>query len=151
MPHDKDLHKYDAIINLPHPTSKKHPRMSMLNRAAQFSPFAALTGYDAAVKETARLTDQRVELDDYQKAALDERLQIIQEHLKERPEVSLTYFQPDGRKAGGAYLTITDVVKKIDTYERHIVMMNGSKIPIDELYSIESDELFKKIDTVDLE
>ena len=145
MPHDNDLHKYDAIINLPHPTSKKHPRMSMLNRAAQFSPFAAQTGYDAAVKETARLTDQRVELDEYQKAALDERLQIIQEHLQERPEVSLTYFKPDERKAGGAYLTITNIVKKIDTYERLVVMMDGSKIPIDEIMELNS-ELFKSLD-----
>lgn len=145
MPHDNNLHKYDAIINLPHPTSKKHPRMSMLNRAAQFSPFAALTGYDAAVKETARLTDQRVELDEYQKAALDERLQIIQEHLQERPEISLTYFKPDERKAGGAYLTITNIVKKIDTYERLIVMMDGSKIPIDEIMELNS-ELVKFLD-----
>ena len=145
MPHDNNLHKYDAIINLPHPTSKKHPRMSMLNRAAQFSPFAALTGYDAAVKETARLTDQRVELDEYQKAALDERLQIIQEHLQERPEVSLTYFKPDERKEGGAYLTITNIVKKIDTYERLVVMMDGSKIPIDEIMELNS-ELFKSLD-----
>ena len=145
MPHDNDLHKYDAIINLPHPTSKKHPRMSMLSRAAQFSPFAALTGYDAAVKETARLTDQRVELDEYQKAALDERLQIIQEHLQERLEVSLTYFQPDERKDGGAYLTITGVVKKIDVYECCVVMMDKTTIPIYEIVGIEG-ELFRDID-----
>ena len=119
--------------------------MSMLNRAAQFSPFAALAGYDAAVKETARLTDQRVELDEYQKAALDERLQIIQDHLKERPEISLTYFKPDERKAGGAYLTITGIVKKIDTYDRLVVMMDGSKIPIDEIMELNS-ELFNSLD-----
>lgn len=145
MSHEKDLHKYDAIINLPHHTSTKHPRMSMLNRAAQFSPFAALTGYDAAVKETARLTDQRVELDEYQKAALDVRLQIVQEHLKERPEISLTYFQPDERKAGGAYLTITGAVKKIDAYESCIIMMDRTIIPICEIVGIEG-ELFRDID-----
>ena len=145
MPHDKDLHKYDAIINLPHPTSKKHPRMSMLNRAAQFSPFAALTGYDAAVRETARLTEQRVELDEYQKAALDERLQIIQDHLKERPEVSLIYFKPDERKAGGAYLTITATVKKIDELEKLVIFHNQTKIPIDEILAIEW-ELFRHIE-----
>lgn len=84
-------------------------------------------------------------------AALDERLQIIQEHLKERPKVSLTYFKPDECKAGGAYLTITGIVKKIDTYERLVVMMDDSKIPVDELYSIESAELFKEIDNMDFE
>ena len=129
--------KYDDIINLPHHTSPKRPRMSMIDRAAQFSPFAALTGYDAAVKETARLTDRRIELDEYSKAALDERLQLIQEHLKEFPEVTITYFQPDERKDGGAYLTVTGAVKKIDTYEKCVVMIDKQKIPIDEIFEID--------------
>lgn len=149
MLHDKDLHKYDAIINLPHPTSKKHPRMSMLNRAAQFSPFAALTGYDAAVKETARLTDQRVELDDYQKAALDERLQIIHEHLKDHPEVTFTFFYPDDRKEGGAYISTTGCVKKIDNYEHNVVMEDKQKIPIEEIVSIEG-KIFNLIDNTSI-
>lgn len=89
--------------------------MAVIDRAAQFSPFATLTGYDAAVRETVRLTDQRIELDEYQKVSLDERLQIVQEHLWERPEISLTYFKPDDQKAGGSYLTITGVVKKSTT------------------------------------
>lgn len=131
--------KYDDIINLPHHTSSKRPRMSMIDRAAQFSPFAALTGYDAAVKETARLTDRRIELDEYSKAALDERLQLIQEHLKEHPEVTITYFQPDERKDGGAYLSITGSIKKIDTYEKCVVMMDKRKIPIDEIFGIDGD------------
>ena len=131
--------KYDDIINLPHHTSPKRPRMSMIDRAAQFSPFAALTGYDAAVKETARLTDRRIELDEYSKAALDERLQLIQEHLKEYPEVTITYFQPDERKDGGAYLSVTGSVKKIDTYEKCIVMMDKQKILIDEIFAIDGD------------
>lgn len=131
--------KYDDIINLPHHTSSKRPRMSMIDRAAQFSPFAALTGYDAAVKETARLTDRRIELDEYSKAALDERLRLVQEHLKEYPEVTITYFQPDDRKDGGAYLSITGSVKKIDTYEKCIVMMDKQKIPIDEIFVIDGD------------
>lgn len=147
MPHDNNLHKYDAIINLPHPTSKKHPRMSMLNRAAQFSPFAALTGYDAAVKETARLTEQRVELDEYSKAALDERLRIIQEHLSETPQVTITFFQPDSRKAGGAYLSVTGCIKKIDTYEKCVVMMDKQKIPIEEIFEIET-ELLDSIENI---
>lgn len=140
-----EKHCYDDIINLPHPTSKKHPRMATIDRAAQFSPFAALTGYDAAVKETARLTDQRIELDEYQKVSLDERLQIVQEHLRERLEISLTYFKPDDRKAGGSYLTITGVVKKIDNYERIVMMSDGTKIPIDEIFEL-SGEVFSSLD-----
>lgn len=137
--------KYDDIINLPHHTSPKRPRMSMIDRAAQFSPFAALTGYDAAVKETARLTDRRVELDEYEKLALDERLQVIQEHLKEKPEVEITFFQPDERKSGGAYLSVEGTIKKIDYYERNVVMVDGKKIPIDEIYQINGD-LFRFLD-----
>ncbi len=131
--------KYDDIINLPHHTSPKRPRMSMIDRAAQFSPFAALTGYDAAVKETARLTDRRIELDEYSKAALDERLQLIQDHLQEYPEVTITYFQPDKRKDGGAYLSVTGSIKKIDTYEKCVVMMDKQKILIDEIFGIDGD------------
>lgn len=101
MSNPNDTHKYDDIINMLHHISSKRPRMAMIDRAAQFSPFAALTGYDATVKETARLTDSRIELDDYEKLALDERLQLIQEHLREKPEVEITFFQPDERKSGG--------------------------------------------------
>ena len=141
--------KYDDIINLPHHTSPKRPRMSMIDRAAQFSPFAALTGYDAAVKETARLTDQRMELDEYEKIALDERLQIIQDHLSEMPEVTITFFQPDDRKAGGAYLSVTGNIKKIDAYEKCIVMMDKQKIPIEEIFGIES-ELLNFVDNISI-
>ena len=118
----------------------------MIDRAAQFSPFAALTGYDAAVKETARLTDRRIELDEYEKLALDERLQLIQEHLKEKPEVEITFFQPDERKSGGAYLSTAGTIKKIDYYERNVVMADGKKIPIDEIYQINGD-LFRVLDS----
>ena len=134
--------KYDDIINLPHHTSPKRPRMSMIDRAAQFSPFAALTGYDAAVKETARLTDRRIELDEYEKAALDERLQLIQEHLKELPEITITYFKPDERKDGGAYLSVTGSIKKIDAYEKCVVMTDMQKIPVEEIFRIDG-ELFR--------
>lgn len=136
MSSQNDNHKYDDIINLPHHTSTTHPRMSASARAAQFSPFAALTGYDAAVKETARLTDRRVELDEYEKAKLDERLRLVQEHLSETPEVSITYFVPDVRKSGGSYCTQRGVIKKIDLYE-HAILIGDSRIPIDEIISIE--------------
>ncbi len=149
MNNQNNNHKYDSIINLPHPTSSKHPRMSMQNRAAQFSPFAALSGYDAAVKETARLTDRRIELDEYEKAALDERLQLIQDHLHEFPEVTFTYFQPDEKKAGGAYLSVTGTVKKIDNYEQCVVMLDKQKIPIQEIVSIDGD-LFKLMENTSI-
>lgn len=133
--------QYDNIINLPHHVSSSRPHMSSLDRAAQFSPFAALTGYDATVKETARLTDERIELDESTKAALNERLLMIQEQFDDQPQVSITYFQPDNRKAGGAYIVATGCVKKLDEYERRVVMMDGKKIPIDDIIEIDG-ELF---------
>lgn len=138
--------KYDKIINLPHHVSSTRPHMSMIDRAAQFSPFAALTGYDAAVKETARLTEQKIELDEYEKAALDQRILLLQEHLKELPEVTITHFVPDEHKDGGKYVSITEAVKKIDTYEKQIVLVDKSKIPIENILSIEG-ELFRILET----
>ena len=138
--------KYDKIINLPHHVSSTRPHMSMIDRAAQFSPFAALTGYDAAVKETARLTEQKIELDEYEKAALDQRILLLQEHLKELPEVTITHFVPDERKDGGKYVSITEAVKKIDIYEKQIVLVDKSKIPIENILSIEG-ELFRILET----
>ena len=138
--------KYDKIINLPHHVSSTRPHMSMIDRAAQFSPFAALTGYDAAVRETARLTEQKIELDEYEKAALDQRILLLQEHLKELPEVTITHFVPDERKDGGKYISITEAVKKIDTYEKQIVLVDKSKISIENILSIEG-ELFRILET----
>lgn len=140
------MSKYDKIINLPHHISSTRPHMTMIDRAAQFSPFAALTGYDAAVKETARLTEQQIELDEYEKAALDQRILLLQEHLKELPEVTITHFVPDERKDGGKYISITEAVKKIDTYEKQIVLVDKSKISIENILSIEG-ELFRILET----
>lgn len=142
MQKQNDAHKYDDIINLPHHTSSKRPRMAMIDRAAQFSPFAALTGYDAAVKETARLTDRRIEPDEYEKAVLDEQLRLIREHVKEQPEVTVTYFQPDERKSGGVYLSVTGGIKQIDDYERTVVLSDGFRIPLNEIIRLEG-ELFR--------
>ena len=129
---------YDDIINLPHHVSVTRPQMSVSDRAAQFSPFAALTGYDAAIKETARLTDERVKLDEYMKDVLSERLQILADRIREQhPEIVITYFQPDAKKEGGAYVTAVGTVKKIDEYERIVVMTDGTLIPIDEIISID--------------
>ena len=129
--------KYDDMLPLPHHVSSKHPQMSRSNRAAQFSPFAALTGYDAAVKETARLTDQRIELDEEAKASLDQRLRLLTDRLSEHPLISITYFQPDDRKNGGSYVTATGTVKKLDLYLNLLIMASGQKIPIEEILSIE--------------
>lgn len=136
---------YDDIINLPHHVSKTRPQMSMLDRAAQFSPFAALTGYDAAIKETGRLTDEKIEMDEESLNMLNMKLQLLVEALGDEHEVSFTYFKPDETKAGGAYMTATGIVKKVDDYERLITMVDGTKIPMDDVYSIES-EIFRVLD-----
>ena len=126
---------YDDIIGLPHPTSERHPRMPIANRAAMFSPFAALTGYDAAVKETARLTDARAELTEEEKSALDAKLRLLAGPAN--GEVSLTCFQPDGRKAGGAYFTVTSAVKKIDSFAREVVLTDGRRIPVGDIVDVQ--------------
>jgi len=135
---------YEDIINLPHHVSTKRPQMSMLDRAAQFSPFAALTGYDAAIKETGRLTDEKIEMDEESLNMLNMKFQLLVEALDDEHEVSFTYFKPDETKAGGAYVTATGIVKKIDYYGRFITMKDGTKIPMDDVSSIES-EIFKAI------
>ena len=138
-PYDDIINPYDDIINLPHHTSASRPHMSAHDRAAQFSPFAALTGYDSAITETARLTDKRVELDEYSKAALNGKLSMIQEQLDEQPDVSITYFQPDNKKSGGTYITAAGCVKKIDEYERTVVMRDATQIPIEDILAIEGE------------
>lgn len=132
-----DIHRYDDIIYLPHPVSKSHPQMSISDRAAQFAPFAALTGYGAAIRETARLTDEMTDLDENRREALDETLSWIQGHLKEQTAVTVAYFQPDDRKAGGAYGSMTGKVRKIDAYGRKLVLMDGTMIPIEYIVGIE--------------
>ena len=134
-------HQYDDIIDLPHHVSATRPRMSMIDRAAQFSPFAALTGYDAAIKETGRLTDERIELSEESRAALDRKQQFLMEHISDHLEISVTYFVHDERKSGGAYVTVTGQVKRVDEYERQLVLIDGTKIPLDEVLELES-ELF---------
>lgn len=119
-----ECHRYDDVINRQHPTSKKYPRMSNMNRAAQFAPFAALTGYEESIEETTRLTDRRIELSEYEIEELNAKLNFIQEHIKERPEVTIIYFQPDERKEGGSYITVTGKVRRLDRCLEMIVMDN---------------------------
>jgi hypothetical protein len=128
---------YDDLIHLPHHRSSKHPPMPQADRAAQFSPFAALTGYDAAVKETARLTDQRIELDEDEKAALDETLRALVQRIDQRPQVRLTYFRPDEKKDGGAYVTAAGKLKRVDALTRTLLLEDGRKIPMDSVISVE--------------
>lgn len=140
-----DLHKYDDIIHLPHHVSDRHPQMALLDRAAQFSPFAALTGHDAAIREMSRLTEEKIELDEDSRKLLDERLLLVREHLKEAPEITFTYFKPDESKPGGAYLSIRGRVKKIEEAGHWIILEDGTVLDMENLYSMEG-ELFRKLD-----
>ena len=128
--------KYDDIINLPHPTSKRFSRMPLEERAAQFSPFAALTGYDAVIRETARLTDRRVELDECRRQELDAALRDLAARLDSRPEVLVTYFLEDTRKEGGEYVHVSGRLKKIDSFSRILVLEDGIIIPIDDVLEL---------------
>ena len=128
---------YDDIIDLPHHVSATRPQMSMKERAAQFSPFAALTGYDAAIKETGRLTDEKIEMDEEALNILNMKFQILMNCLDDEPEVTFTYFEPDEHKDGGAYIDVAGVVKKMDDHERLIVMQGGRKIRMDDILNIE--------------
>lgn len=129
--------QYEDIINMPRHMSKTHPQMPLSDRAAQFSPFAALTGHSAAIQETARLTDDFSELDEDGKAQLDETLRLIRERLPRKPEIEVIYFQPDLKKAGGAYVTVRGRVKKIDDYHRRIVLMDGTELSIENIFAVE--------------
>lgn len=129
--------QYDDLINLPHHVSSTRPQMSMMDRAAQFSPFAALTGYHAAIREAGRLTDEKIEMDEETLSILNMKFHILIDSLDDEPEVTFIYFKTDKRKAGGAYVKMTGAVKRVDDFERLIVMQNGTKIPMDDILSIE--------------
>ena len=129
-------HKYDDIINLEHHISKTHKQMSMQNRAAQFAPFAALTGYEEAVKETARFTEKKIELDEELNNILDEKLRLIQSQIKNTPEITVTYFVPDDKKRGGKYQKTTGKIKKIDDYNKFIIFTDGKCISIKDIIDI---------------
>lgn len=128
--------KYDSIMGLPHHVSAKHRHMSMTERAAQFSPFAALNGYEDAVSETARLTDGRPDLDEYERDAIDRKLHEIMESDEDLP-VTLTYFRPDAKKSGGAYLTLNGKVSDIDEVGWIVIMESGARIPVTDILVID--------------
>lgn len=127
---------YDDIIHLKHHVSKVHKQMSLENRAAQFAPFSALTGYDDIIKEMARITEERIELNEELKDILNKKLAIIQSKIESRPKVTITYFVPDSKKLGGKYQTITGNIRKIDDYNKIVILMNGMKIPLREIIDI---------------
>ena len=130
--------EYDDIIDLPRPKSKHEP-MPMSDRAAQFSPFAALTGYGDAIDETARLTDHRIELSEEERTELDYKQQYLS--TLDSPTVTVTYFVPDERKTGGAYVTHTGVLKRVDEVERMVVFKDGLRVPLDEVMDIKCEQL----------
>ncbi|MBR6792936.1 MAG: YolD-like family protein [Clostridia bacterium] len=129
---------YEDIIDLPPHISEKYPQPTMMDRAARFAPFAAITGYEEMVLEEARPTEERAELDENTLTVLNEKLNIIQETLAEKPEIRVTYFLPDTKKAGGSYVTVAGTVKRIDEYNRVLLMTDGKAIPIDEIFNLES-------------
>lgn len=142
---NKDKFPYEDIIYLQHHVSSHHVHMPLAHRAAQFSPFATLTGFDGEIKETARLTDKRRELTSDVREILDEKLRIVQKQLNSQMEVEFTFYQPDEMKAGGAYVSVRGIVKKIDEYEHVVVMQDGTWIPVEEIVEIKG-EMFRGID-----
>lgn len=134
---------YEDIITLPHHTSKKHKRMSIDARSAQFAPFQALTGYNDSIKETERITDKQIELTEEEKQLINDKIKIIEENLQE--EIEITYFEKDDKKVGGKYITIKGIIKKINLIEKYIFLENKTKIEINNIIEIESD-LFKNME-----
>ena len=138
------MSRYDDIINRKYEGSNTHKRMSLENRAAQFAPFAALTGHDAAINETARLTSERIELSVEEQRLLSERLNIVLDRLTEQPTLTFVVFQPDTHKSGGRYISINGIVKKYDEYEKVIILTNGKSVMIEDVISIDG-EIFNNL------
>lgn len=135
----KETHKYDDIIGLPHHTSAHRAGMPMIDRAAQFSPFAALTGYEDVIEETGRLTESSTELTEGSKQALNEKFRILAEHCRVTPQVTVTYFEPDRLKTGGSYVTVTARVKRVDEYDQVLRLIDGREIPMEAISRIKCD------------
>lgn len=136
---EKETHKYDDIINLPHHVSAKHPQMALLDRAAQFSPFAALTGHEDSIRETARRTEEFLELEEDKKEQLDEKIHVLQENLWKKPEIIVTYFVPDEKKDGGAYVTHRGRIRKIDTYRHRLLFEDGTDVGMQYIFEIDGE------------
>ena len=137
----KPRNPYEDMLELPHPVSKTHPQMPRRDRAAQIAPFAALTGYEEAVREAARFTEEKMILDEDSKEQLDWKLRCLQEKVKEKPTITVTYFLKDEKKKGGKYVTVTGVLKKIDSYTHQFVLENGEEIPVEDIVSLEFENI----------
>ena len=137
----KPRNPYEDMLELPHPVSKTHPQMPRRDRAAQFAPFAALTGYEEAVREAARITEEKMILDEDSKEQLDWKLRCLQEKVKEKPTITVTYFLKDEKKKGGKYVTVTGVLKKIDSYTHQFVLESGEEIPVEDIVSLEFENI----------
>ena len=142
---NNDIHRYDDMIDLPHHVSSKRPQMSLYDRAAQFSAFKALAGYEDCVTEAARLTGERIELDDASLSLLNGKMQILQDEIKSRPNITVTYFVPDKKKAGGEYVSVSGSIKRIDEVERTIIFSDGKTIQVDDVIDLQS-ELFAELE-----
>lgn len=136
----KPRNPYEDMLELSHPVSKTHLQMARRDRAAQFAPFAALTGYEEAVREAARFTEEKMILDEDSKEQLDWKLRCLQEKVKEKPAITVTYFLEDEKKKGGKYVTVTGVLKKIDGYTHQFVLENGEEITLEDIVSLNLDE-----------
>lgn len=141
----ESIEKYIDIINMPHHVSKNHPHMSKYERAAQFAPFAALSGYEDIIEEEGRLTDNRIEINEEAKFILDRKMQILMNSIYEKPFISITYFVPDEKKSGGEYVTLDEKIKKIDILKQVIVADNDVLIPVNEIVDMQGG-IFKKLD-----
>lgn len=131
---------YEDILHLPHHVSQTRPRMSRMDRAAQFSPFQALTGLDSAMQETERQTTMKIELDENEKAVLDEKLRILQARILDNPEVFIVFYRPDAYKEGGIYHEISGALRRIDTVQRQLLLNDGTAIPLDDIYSVDFEQ-----------
>lgn len=131
--------QYEDIMHLPHHVSDHHPQMPETDRAAQFAPFAALTGYEDAIRETARLTDQEILLDEEVKAQLDRKLEFLGRHLSEQPEITITYFYPDSKKEGGAYRKVQGKIRRIDPVRKALIMIDGTEIMMEHICDLYGD------------
>ena len=140
----KEFFPYEDIVNLPRPVSKKHPQPPLSERAVRFAPFAAITGYEEMVLEEARTTETRIDLDECELTLLNEKLNIAQRFQDQSPEISVTYFEPDKKKSGGSYVTVSGAIKQIDVYNRLLVMNNDKKIPIEDIYKLDG-EIFRSL------
>ena len=140
-----ETHKYDDIIDLPHPVSPTRAGMPMIDRAAQFAPFAALTGYDAVIEETGRLTDSAAELTESSKQVLDARLGELAAQCHKKPQIRVTCFVPDSRKSGGSYVVRTGNLKRIDEYEQALIFTDGTRIPLHAIYGLEGDPISEEV------